>query len=147
MNSKISDKKIVLVCGTFDGIHEGHRYFISKAQKLGDDLIIGVSPDEYIRQNKKREPRNTMEKRMELLKKEFPCAQIIGSDKKLSTWEILERSQPNIIACGYDQIKFKEALEKVIKEKNLSIEVIMLPSFEPDTFHSSIIHKNEPLKQ
>ena len=37
--------KTVLVFGTFDGLHEGHQFFLKKARALGDRLVVVVARD------------------------------------------------------------------------------------------------------
>lgn len=39
--------KRVLTYGTFDLLHPGHVYLLKEAKKLGDELIVGVSTDEF----------------------------------------------------------------------------------------------------
>ena len=39
--------KNILVYGTFDLLHPGHIYLLEEAKKLGDNLIVGVSKDEF----------------------------------------------------------------------------------------------------
>ena len=39
--------KNILVYGTFDLLHPGHIYLLEEAKKLGDNLIVGVSTDEF----------------------------------------------------------------------------------------------------
>lgn len=39
--------KKVLTYGTFDLLHPGHIYLLKEAKKLGDELIVGVSTDEF----------------------------------------------------------------------------------------------------
>ncbi len=42
--------------GTFSFFHIGHRFFISKALKFSQELIIGVTSDEFIKKLKKNHP-------------------------------------------------------------------------------------------
>ena len=39
--------KNILVYGKFDLLHPGHIYLLEEAKKLGDNLIVGVSTDEF----------------------------------------------------------------------------------------------------
>lgn len=45
-------KKVVLVTGVFDLLHEQHILFLSKAKKQGDVLVVGVESDVRVRQIK-----------------------------------------------------------------------------------------------
>ena len=46
--------KKVMVFGTFDGIHDGHRHFLREAKKQGEELIVAVSKDEVVQKLKNR---------------------------------------------------------------------------------------------
>jgi len=53
--------------GCFDGLHAGHMFFLGFAVAQGDELVIGINSDEYIRNSKKREPNFTEEERKKSL--------------------------------------------------------------------------------
>ena len=44
---KIMEKKVVLVAGTFDILHESHINFLRNARNLGDKLVVVLSTDEF----------------------------------------------------------------------------------------------------
>jgi pantetheine-phosphate adenylyltransferase len=48
----------VVVGGTFDKFHQGHRILIEKAFQIGDEVLIGVTSDEFGSQKGKIEPCN-----------------------------------------------------------------------------------------
>ena len=54
LRKKLSKKKVVFVSGCFDVLHKGHVEFLQKARSLGDVLVVGVLPDRYIKEHKKR---------------------------------------------------------------------------------------------
>jgi len=47
-------KKVVLVTGGFDPIHQGHIAYFKAAKKLGDELWVGVNSDEWLTRKKGR---------------------------------------------------------------------------------------------
>lgn len=47
--------KIVLVTGGFDPIHSGHISYFKAAKNLGNQLIVGINSDEWLRRKKGRE--------------------------------------------------------------------------------------------
>lgn len=47
-------KKIVLVTGGFDPIHQGHIAYFEAAKKLGDILVVGVNSDAWLTRKKGR---------------------------------------------------------------------------------------------
>jgi len=50
-------KKKVLVFGTFDGLHEGHKNFFKQAREFGDFLVVVVGRDSTIVKTKGRPPK------------------------------------------------------------------------------------------
>jgi len=44
----------VLMGGTFDTLHDGHKGLLQKAFEVGDYVYIGLTTDEYIKQSKKQ---------------------------------------------------------------------------------------------
>ena len=44
----------VLTYGTFDLLHKGHINLIKRAKSLGDNLIVGLSTDEFNREKHKK---------------------------------------------------------------------------------------------
>ena len=51
---KAKGKKIVLCHGTFDLLHIGHIKHFKEARKLGDKLIVTITPDKYVNKGPKR---------------------------------------------------------------------------------------------
>ena len=45
-------KKVVLVTGGFDPIHQGHIAYFKAAKELGDELWVGVNSDEWLTRKK-----------------------------------------------------------------------------------------------
>ena len=61
------DKKTVLVGGCYDIFHYGHLTFLRKAKEYGDELIIALESDQFIKKNKKRTPVHNQTQRAEIL--------------------------------------------------------------------------------
>lgn len=66
-NSAFLSSKKVLAGGCFDLLHVGHIRFLKEAKKQGDNLIIALENDEFIRMRKKREPIYIQNERAEIL--------------------------------------------------------------------------------
>lgn len=60
----------VMLMGTFDPLHDGHRHFFAEARKSGTELYVGVMPDSFIRALKRREPMYCEQKRLEAVLRE-----------------------------------------------------------------------------
>src|SRR3989339_1114460 len=55
MNKKSSpqkSKKVVMVSGGFDPVHIGHVRLFEEAKKLGDELVVVINNDNWLRQKK-----------------------------------------------------------------------------------------------
>ena len=59
--------KKVITYGTFDLLHYGHINLLKRAKALGDYLIVGLSTDEFNRNEKNKECYFTYEQRKALL--------------------------------------------------------------------------------
>lgn len=111
----IAGMKKVMVFGTFDGIHGGHRAFIREALSCGDYLIAVVAQDETCKQLKGASPRRNVEERCRDLRKEPGVSRVVEGDTELSVWKVLEKHRPQIVAIGYDQQPLKEGIEAYLK--------------------------------
>ncbi len=65
MNNKLST---VLVGGTFDEFHRGHRKLIMTAFEIGERVMIGLSSDDLARELRKKHEIATYEQRLEELR-------------------------------------------------------------------------------
>jgi len=61
------EKKIIVITyGTFDLLHYGHLNLLKRAASLGDELIVGVSSDDFCKE-KGKETVYSLQKRMEMI--------------------------------------------------------------------------------
>ncbi len=141
-------KKIttVMIFGTFDGIHDGHRYFLNEAKKFGDRLVVAVAKDNTVKTLKGRFPEAPLPNRIMALKQENFTEEIVPGDQEIKKWQIIGKTKPDIICVGYDQEDLKEALEKAKKELSLDFKIEIIKPFKGDILHSSII-RNRKNKQ
>ncbi len=131
----------VMVFGVFDGIHDGHRHFLKEAKTLGDYLIVVVAQDHIVRHLKGQEPQLNLAERFEHLKKEDGVDEVVIGDAELSSYEIVKKYRPDIIALGYDQDLLKEDLERNRYKFDWPIEFLTLSAYEPNIYHSSLLEK------
>lgn len=131
--------RVVVVFGSFDGLHDGHRHFLYEAKKQGDQLIAVVAQDAYIHDFKGRDPRYGLQERIEVLKAVGIADEVMSGDSVQDSWEVLERIQPQVIALGYDQTALREALEK--KSFDTPVEIVQVSSHKPKLLHSSILFR------
>jgi cytidyltransferase-like protein len=128
----------VMIFGTFDVFHPGHRYFIERAQaKCSElrtancELIVVVARDVTV---KKIKPllRNAEQVRLKVLQEAFPELTIVLGDEK-DPMKVLRDYRPEMVCLGYDQVGFSGELMKIFPE----IRVERLEAFEPEKWKSS----------
>ena len=130
----------VLVFGTFDGLHEGHRDFLQQAKKLGDYLVAVIARDSTVNLVKGHLPRQKENERLAAVKDSgLTDEAMLGNEG--DPYAIIKKINPNIIGLGYDQTSFTENLADVLKKENLNIEIVRLKSYKPETYKSSLINK------
>lgn len=120
----------VLVFGTFDGLHPGHRFVLDAAAKRGEMFVV-VARDENVEKFKGRLPLQNEQERKEAIASLYPDANVrIGeqSDFLLPVREI----QPDLILLGYDQ-----KLPHDISEADFPCKIERLEPFEPEKYKSS----------
>lgn len=125
--------KTVLVFGTFDLFHEGHRYFLQQAKAYGDRLVVIVARDNNVQAIKGRAPHDNETVRREHI------AQFSAVDEARLGYEdwsqhvrALEDVQPDVICLGYDQ-------QAHIPEGPW--RVVRIDAYKPDQYKSSILRK------
>lgn len=99
---KNNDKKIVLVGGCFDILHEGHIEFLKKSKNLGDTLIVLLESDENVRVLKgENRPKNNFATRQKNLIKTGFVDIVIPHSTEISENDyrkIVNSISPDIIA-------------------------------------------------
>jgi len=123
-----------MVFGVFDGLHEGHRYFLREAASGCDKLIVVVARDTAARALKKRSPKNDLALRMVSLRATDPSLTVVPGDEKEGEWSVLKENRPDRIFLGYDQTALFTALSAS------GIPLTFLGSYKKDTHKSSIIN-------
>ena len=126
----------VFIFGVFDGLHDGHRFFIEESTKLGTEIVISVARDEYVRKYKNKEPKNLLTGRIQAIKENYKDAKVIEGDSEIESWKSLQEEKPDIIALGYDQNKLKEVLENKTWD-NFSPRIVIIQPHINDKLHTS----------
>jgi rfaE bifunctional protein nucleotidyltransferase chain/domain len=99
---KKSGRKIILVGGCFDILHEGHIQFLARSKKLGDILVVMLESDQRVRSLKGIDrPINSQNSRAKILSG-LPFVDYIIKLEDMSgkqDYEILvKKIEPDIIA-------------------------------------------------
>lgn len=129
--------KKVMVFGTFDIFHKGHKDFFRQAREFGDCLIVVVARDKNVLKIKGNLPRNSEKARQgKIIESELADETVLGSlsDK----YKIIQDNKPDVICLGYDQKVSEDELKSKLIEFGLEkTKVIRLNSFFPEIYKSS----------
>lgn len=131
----------VLLFGTFDIIHDGHRNLFKQAAKYGELYVI-LARDKTIEQVKKRAPYYNEKQRLEHLQQEPFIKQVyLGSltDKFIKIKELA----PDTVFLGYDQQVFVDKLHEKIREFGLTTTIIRGIPYKEKEFKSSLIRSKQ----
>lgn len=122
----------VLVFGTFDLLHAGHRFLLMEASKRGE-LTVVVARDRNVRTIKGRYSVHDEEERASLVRRVVPEADVVlgDTDDFLAPVRAVD---PDLILLGYDQ-----DFPPGVKQEDMPCEVERLPAFHPETYKTSII--------
>jgi FAD synthetase len=122
--------KKILIFGTFDLLHEGHKNLFEQAKKYGE-LIAVIALDETVKKIKGKYPKQKQEIRKKEVEK---YVKKVYLGKKGNKYKIIKEINPDIICLGYDQQTFTEKL------KELGIKIIKLKPYHPEKYKTSIIN-------
>ncbi len=126
----------VMVFGTFDGLHPGHIFVMTEAQKRGQVTVI-VARDDNVQAIKGRLPAKREEQRIRALKKKFPACTVLLGDR-MDFLSPVRALKPDLILLGYDQL-----LPPGVREEDLTCPIERLPSFHPHQYKSSLLSKKK----
>lgn len=132
-------KQRVMVFGVFDGLHAGHRAFLTAAKKRGTELIAVVARDEVVRLLKSKTPRRDEKARVRAIHESGLADRVVLGDKKQGTYRVIARYAPDSICLGYDQKMLAAHLRAHIRARAMfSLRMIHLRIYMPRTSVSSL---------
>lgn len=94
--------KTVITYGTFDLFHYGHLRLLQRAKALGDYLIVGVTSKEFNDKRGKIDVKQTLEERIENIKKTGLADLIIIEDHDGQKIEDVQKYHADIFTLGSD---------------------------------------------
>src|SRR3989344_7337262 len=138
--------KKVLVFGTFDGLHEGHKGLFRQAQKYGDHVIAVVARDSTVMKNKAHQPKFSEQERLDAVRNSGLVQEaLLGEENhntKESKFELIAQIKPDVICLGYDQAQFADRLRQELQRMRLgNTEIKILEPFQPEKYKSSLLNK------
>jgi cytidyltransferase-like protein len=130
--------KRVITFGSFDPLHEGHRDFLHQAKELGDYLLVVVSSDAAIRQNKGYEPHESSARRVAKLQAVDGVDEVRVGSSEPHDYELLRDLLFDVVALGYDQQPSDEAVRRQLQRFGKEeVLVVRLKPFEPQRYKST----------
>ncbi len=93
----------VLVFGTFDLLHEGHRSFLSQAKSRGTRLVVVVGRDSNVSRIKGQSPVEDEATRLRRVKQLGLADRVILGRQDFDYRKIIDEIGPGLICLGYDQ--------------------------------------------
>jgi rfaE bifunctional protein nucleotidyltransferase chain/domain len=118
---KSEGKKIVHCHGCFDLMHPGHIKYFQAAKKMGDYLVVTVTPDRYVDKGEGRPVFN------EVLRAEsiaaLQCVDFVAINQWPTAVETLRLLKPHIYVKGQEFENLEDKTEKIQKEVEIVREI------------------------
>jgi FAD synthetase len=131
----------VMIFGTFDLLHEGHKFFIREAKMLGDKLIIVIARDMIVQKLKGHLPQEPETIRYEKVSALELADKVILGDLR-DHLKTVREERPDIILLGYDQTHFVDTLQRDLQDNGLSAtKIIRARAYEPQRYKTSLLRK------
>jgi len=119
---KIKKKKIVLCHGVFDLLHIGHIKHFEESKKLGDILIVSLTPDKYVNKGPSRPAFNEKLRVEAIAALEIVNYVILNSTP--TAVSLIKKIRPNIYCKGLDYKNHKSDISGQIKHEISAIKKI-----------------------
>lgn len=111
---KIAGKKIVLCHGCFDLMHPGHIKYFQASKKMGDILVVTITPDVYVDKGPDK-PVFSQDLRAEGIAA-LECVNFVAINKWPTAEETLRLLRPDIYVKGQEFENLKDKTGKIQKE-------------------------------
>jgi rfaE bifunctional protein kinase chain/domain/rfaE bifunctional protein nucleotidyltransferase chain/domain len=111
---RVKEKKIVLCHGVFDLLHVGHIKHFKEAKKLGDILVVTLTPDIYVNKGPKR-PAFSEKLRIEAIAS-LDVVDYVALNSTPTAINIIQKIKPNIYCKGPHK---KDISGQIKKETNM----------------------------
>ncbi len=110
------DKKIIVHChGVFDLLHIGHIKHFKTAKKLGDKLVVTITPDKYVNKGPGR-PVFSQDLRSEAVAS-IDCVDYVAINETPTATYLIKKIKPNIYCKGKDYKNSKDDITGEIKNE------------------------------
>lgn len=131
----------VLVFGSFDLFHDGHRYFLQEAARLGAHLLVVLARDEEIEYFKGRRPADSFAVRKAKLLSSPLVYDVIESDLLHGSFGVIGKAAPQLIALGDGQEALGAVLKEFLHTHELDISIAQIQPINRQKLSSSRRHQ------
>ncbi len=129
----------VVIAGTWDIIHPGHIWLMSKARERGYLTVI-VARDSTSKRLKGRRPVVPEEQRLAVVKALKPVDEATLGEESQDILKIVERLKPDLILLGPDQNYDLEGMRRDLRKRGLKTEVERIKKvYEDSKLNSSTL--------
>jgi len=118
---KSTGKKVVLCHGCFDLMHPGHIKYFQAAKKMGDVLIVTLTPDIYVDKGPDR-PVFNQDLRADSIAA-LECVDFVAINKWPTAEETLRLLRPDYYVKGQEFENLKDKTGKIQKEYEVTKEI------------------------
>jgi len=133
--------KKVLVFGTYDIFHRGHRDFLKQAKRHGEFLRVVVARDVTVARVKGHLPRYSEQERAAIVKASRLADEVVLGSLN-DRYGVVRDFAPEVICLGYDQKQSLAELRRKLAETGLErTKIVRLVAYQPETFKSSLFKK------
>lgn len=139
--------KRVVVAGTFDGLHDGHRDYFRQARAHGDELVAIVARTRTVEKIKGRPPRLSEEERLAAVAAEPLVDRAVLGREGGSRYAILEELRPDVVFLGYDQPAREEEIRASLDAFGLThAKIVRGIAHKPEFYKSSLLDEKDGTK-
>lgn len=141
---KSQGKKIVLCHGCFDLMHPGHIKYLQASKKMGDILVVTVTPDKYVDKGQAR-PFFDQKLRMESIAA-LRCVDYVTLNKWETAENTLKLLKPHFYVKGQEFENMEDKTGKIQKEYEVVKEIGAELKFTHEVVFSSTDLLNRKLR-
>ncbi len=135
-------QKTIMVFGTFDGLHAGHKNLFKQARNLAkySRLVVSIARDKNVKKIKNSKPRLSENNRKQLIE-DSGLADLVVLGDNVGYIRHIKKINPQIIALGYDQSNYTLNLSNDLKKAGMQVEVVRMEPYMPHIYKNSLINK------
>jgi FAD synthetase len=133
--------KTVLVFGTFDVIHPGHKFFLQQAAEYGDKLVAVIARDEFVKTTKNKTPVHNQEERIDHILKSGLVDDAYLSDSVTGSFSVISKVNPQVVCFGHDQTTLADYFNIWLNQNNQKIEIVIIEPYKREKYSSTLRNK------